>query len=270
MNAIVETVETRMRELGLEFMAAGLESFLESQTHQDNSLAQSLADLMEIESVPRKERAARSRVKLSGMPAIKRIEDFELDWLNGGMTRRQLAELSSLAFVSRKENLILMGPSGLGKTHLMLALAHKACITGHTAWYTSCLDLMENLTRAREQGRLKRRLTWMRKPHIILVDEVGYEELTKEQANLFFQVVNARYEHGSMILTTNKAFGRWAEILNDEAIATATLDRLLHHPHVFSLKGESYRMKDRMKIGVVDPVKPQEKRNSETAEKRNF
>jgi DNA replication protein DnaC len=269
-NAIVETVETRMRELGLEFMAAGLESFLESQARQDNTLTQSLADLMEIELIPRKERAARSRVKLSGMPAIKRLEDFELDWLKGGMTARQLAELSSLAFVLRKENLILMGPSGLGKTHLMLALAHKACMTGHTVWYTSCIDLMENLSRAREQGRLKRRLTWMRKPHIVLIDEVGYEELTKEQANLFFQVVNARYEHGSIILTTNKAFGSWAEILNDEAIATATLDRLLHHAHVFSLKGDSYRMKDRLKIGVVDPVEPQKKRNSETAEKRNF
>lgn len=104
----------------------------------------------------------------------------------------------------------------------------------------------------------------MRKPHIILIDEVGYEELTKEQANLFFQVVNARYEHGSMVLTTNKSFGRWAEVLNDEAIATATLDRLLHHAHVYSLKGDSYRMKDRMKIGVVDPVESQEKRNSET------
>ncbi|TVQ28341.1 MAG: AAA family ATPase [Spirochaetaceae bacterium] len=256
MSVIVETVETRMRELGLEFMAAGLESFLESQARHDSTLAESLADLMEIESIPRKERAARSRVKLSGMPAIKRLEDFELDWLKGGMTRRQLAELSSLAFLPRKENLILMGPSGLGKTHLMLALAHKACLTGYTVWYTSCIDLLEDLTRSREQGRLKRRLTWIRKPHIILIDEVGYEELTKEQANLFFQVVNARYEHGSMILTTNKSFGRWAEILNDEAIATATLDRLLHHAHVFSLKGDSYRMKDRMKVGVVDLVEP--------------
>jgi hypothetical protein len=109
-------------------------------------------------------------------------------------------------------------------------------------------------SRWRGTGRLRRRLTWMRKPHIILIDEVGYEELTREQANLFFQVVNARYEHGSIILTTNKPFGRWAEVLNDEAIATATLDRLLHHAHVFSIKGDSYRMKDRMKIGVVDPV----------------
>ena len=254
MNTLVATVEARMQELGLEFMAAGLESFLESQAHGQNTLAQSLADLMDIEYVPRKERAARSRVKLSGMPSIKHLEDFEPDWLKGGLPPRQLAELSSLAFVERKQNVILMGPSGLGKTHLMLALAYKACMSGHTVWHTSCIDLIEDLTRAREQNRLKRRLTWIRKPHIILIDEVGYEELTKEQANLFFQVVNTRYEHGSMIITTNKPFGRWAEILDDEAIATATLDRLLHHAYVFSLKGDSYRMKDRLKIGVVDPV----------------
>jgi DNA replication protein DnaC len=211
MNVLIETIETRMRELGLDFMAAGLESYLESQARENNTLAQSLADLLELETIPRKERAARSRVKLSGMPAGKRLEDFDLEWLQGGMTARQFAELASLSFVARKENLILMGPSGLGKTHLMLALAHKACMTGSTVWYTSCTDLMEDLSRAREQGRLKRRLTWLRKPHVVLIDEVGYEGLTKEQANLFFQVVNTRYEHGSMILTTNKSFGQWAE-----------------------------------------------------------
>jgi len=254
MNVLVETIENRMQDLGLEFMAAGLESYLEAQSHSDNTLAQSIADLLELEYIPRKERAARSRLKLSGMPSLKRLEDFDLSWLKGGLTAGQLAEISSLSFVDRKENLVLMGPSGLGKTHLMLALAHKACMTGYTVWYTSCIDLIDNLTHAREQGRLKRRLTWLRKPHLILIDEVGYESLNREQANLFFQVINTRYEQGSIIITTNKAFGRWAEILNEEAIATATIDRLLHHAHVFSLKGDSYRMKDRMKIGVVDSL----------------
>lgn len=254
MNVLVESIEERMKDLGLGFMAAGLESFLEAQARSENTLTQSMADLLEIEYLPRKERAARSRLKLSGMPAVKLLEDFELDWLKGGITARQVTELSSLAFIERAENVVLMGPSGLGKTHLMLALAHKACMTEYTVWYTSCIDLIENMSRAREQGRLRRRLTWLRKPHLILIDEVGYETLTKEQANLFFQVVNARYEHGSMILTTNKPFARWAEMLGDEAIATATIDRLLHHAHVYSLKGNSYRMKDRLKIGVVDPV----------------
>ncbi len=254
MNPMIMTIETRMRDLGLHFMADGLESYLESQTQIENTLVQSLADLVEVEYIPRKERAARSRLKLSAMPAVKHLEDFDPEWLVGGLSKRQLADLGSLSFVERKNNLILMGPSGLGKTHLMLALGYKACMTEYTVWHTSFIDLIENLTKAREQGRLRRKLTWMRKPHLMLIDEVGYETLTREQANLFFQVVNARYEHGSIIMTTNKDFGYWSEFMGDEAIATATLDRLLHHAQAFSLKGNSYRMKDRLKIGVVDPV----------------
>ena len=112
---------------------------------------------------------------------------------------------------------------------------------------------MDSLSRAKEQNRLKQRLTWLRRPNILVIDEVGYEPLTPELANLFFQVVNVRYETGSVILTTNKAFGAWAETMRDEAIASATLDRLLHHAHAIVLKGDSYRMKDRLRNGVVDP-----------------
>ncbi len=197
MNTQLLGLHARMDDLGLGFMAAGLESFLESQARSEQSLVQTLNDLLDLELSPRRERAAKSR--------------------------------------------------------LMVALAHKACLTGYTAWYTSCSDLMENLSRAREAGRLKRKLVWLRKPHVLVIDEVGYESLNREQANLFFQVVNARYENGPILITTNKSFGSWSEMMADEAIATATLDRLLHHAHILSLKGDSYRMKDRLKTGVVDP-----------------
>lgn len=197
MNTQLLGLHARMDDLGLGFMAAGLESFLESQARSEQSLVQTLNDLLDLELSPRRERAAKSR--------------------------------------------------------LMVALAHKACLTGYTAWYTSCSDLMENLSRAREAGRLKRKLVWLRKPHVLVIDEVGYESLNREQANLFFQEVNARYENGPILITTNKSFGSWSEMMADEAIATATLDRLLHHAHILSLKGDSYRMKDRLKTGVVDP-----------------
>lgn len=252
MNMPMEQLKARMDDLGLTFMAAGLETFLNDPAQQKKNLVELFTDLLELESIPRKERSARSRLKLSGIPHHKTLEDFDIDWIKGGITSSQISELSTLSFISRKQNVILMGPSGLGKTHLMCALGQKACRNGFTAYYITCTDLIENLTRAKENSRLRRKLTWFRKPHVLLIDEVGYDHLNQEQANLFFQIVNARYEQGSIIMTTNKSFGRWAEIMSDEAIASATLDRLLHHAHIYSLQGDSYRMKERLKAGVVD------------------
>ena len=234
----METAARRMEELGLSFMAAGLESFLSEKSRQDAPLMEAIADLIELEYIPRKERMAKTRLKVSGIPQIKRLEDFDLSWLKGGLTERKFKELGSLSFLARQENVILMGPSGLGKTHLLLALAHKACMTGYTAYYLTCMDLMERLVKAREINKLKRKLQWFRKPHLLVIDEVGYENLNQEQATLFFQLINTRYEQGSIIITTNKPFSKWGEMMSDDAVATATLDRLLHHSHVISLKGD--------------------------------
>jgi len=252
MNSRHDMIISRMEELGLSFMAAGLESFLSSQVNQEAPLIEAIGELIELELIPRKERMAKTRLKVSGIPNGKSLNEFDLSWPKGGLTQKQFNELSTLAFVERRENIILLGPSGLGKTHLMRALGQKACLNGYTAYYISCLDLLERLQRSRYQGRLKNKLTWFAKPHILLIDEVGYENLCPEQAALFFQLINTRYERGSIILTSNKPFGKWGEIMADDVVATATLDRLLHHSHVISLKGESYRMKDRIKIGVVD------------------
>lgn len=252
MNVKLASVQSRLDGLGLTFLSAGLDSFLAQPRTEQMTTLDMVSELIDLEVLPRKERSARSRIKLSGMPSIKRLEDFDLGWLKGGLTHRKFGELATLQFVERRENVILLGSSGLGKTHLMLGLAHRACTQGYTAYYTTCTDLMESLVRAKEQGRLKRRLMWLRKANILAIDEVGYEPLTAEQANLFFQVVNTRYEAGSIVMTTNKAFGAWAETMKDEAIASATLDRLLHHAHALVLKGDSYRMKDRIRNGVVD------------------
>lgn len=253
MNQIEQQqLESRMEELGLSFMSAGLESFLAEKERTEQSLFRSLQDLIELEYIPRKERMARTRLKVSGLPDHKLLDDFDLSWLKGGLTEKKFKELSTLNFIERKENIVLMGPSGLGKTHLMIALAHKACMEGFTAYYISCMDLMERLIKARSMNRLKNKLQWFKKPHLLVVDEVGYEKLESEEATLFFQLINSRYENGSVIITTNKSFSQWGEMMSDNAIATATLDRLLHHAHILSLKGDSFRMKDRLKIGVVN------------------
>lgn len=252
MSDMTTTLVERLESLGLGVLAASLESFLGDPARKDETVLESFASLIDIEYTARKERSARTRLKLSGMPAAKRIDDFDMGWLKGGLSQARLRELASLSFIERRENILFLGPSGLGKTHLMLALGHHACMSGYSVYYLSCRDALESLRRAGEQNRLKRKIKWFGKPHLLLLDEVGYEPLSPEQANLLFQLINVRYENGSIIMTSNKTFGKWAELMSDEAVATAMLDRLLHHAHVFSLKGDSYRMKDRLKVGVVN------------------
>lgn len=247
----VAALSGELEELGLSFMAAGLESFLADPRRGELTLVESLRELVGIENASRRERTARTRLKLSGMPQSKRLEDFDLSWLKGGLPQNRFEELRSLAFIERKENVVFLGPSGVGKTHLMLALGQQACMSGYSAYYLSCRDAVERLLRACEQNRLRKALSWFRKPHVLLIDEVGHEPLTPEQAHVLFQLVNVRYESGPIIMTSNRAFGKWAELMSDEAVATAMLDRLLHHAHVFSLKADSYRMKDRLRVGAV-------------------
>jgi len=246
-----ETLSMKLEELGLYFMASSLESYLAEQSRNDNTLLERIIDLVELEYIPRKERAARTRLKISGMPQYKQLCDFDLSWLKGGLSRQKFEELSALAFIDRKENIFLLGPSGVGKTHLLLGLGTKACQNGYSAYYMTCHDLVESLLRAKEQNRLKRKLMWFRKPNVLMIDEVGYEPLSPEQAHVFFQLINIRYEIGSIIMTSNKPFSKWAELMSDEAVATAILDRLLHHCHTLSLQADSYRMKERLKVGAV-------------------
>ena len=251
-NVKLITLKERMEELGLSFMAAGFDSFLEEQARNENTLLDRIYDLIETELIPRKERAGKTRLKISAIPQYKTLEAFDLSWLKGGLTQEKFNEISTLSFVERKENVFFLGPSGVGKTHLMSALGCKACISGYSAYYISCHDLVESLIKAKEQNRLSRKLRWFAKPNILLVDEVGYEPLNAEETHVLFQLINVRYETGSMIMTSNKTFGRWTEFMNnDEAVATASLDRLLHHCHIVSLQADSYRMKDRMKVGAV-------------------
>lgn len=250
----LEILKSQVEQLGLSFILGNLDSFLHDEARKERPLVETLSDLFDHELILRKQRAAKARLKMSGLPATKTIDEFDSDQLEG-ITRKKLNELRTLCFIERKENIVLMGPSGLGKSHILYALCYEACMQGHTAYHLTCQDLMEKLVRAKQQNRLSRKIRALCKPRLLAIDEIGYQNLTEEEAPLFFQLVAERYEKGSIVITTNKAFGQWGELMGENAIATATLDRLLHHAQVFILKGESYRLKKRIKLGLVPPIK---------------
>jgi DNA replication protein DnaC len=252
--AALEILKNNLTELNLGFALSYIETFLHDESRKERPLLETLSDLFGHELTMRRQLAAKTRLKLSRLPSVKCIDDFKVEEVEG-ITGKKLAELSSLAFIERNENVVLMGPSGLGKSHILSAIVYKACSEGYTAYFMSAQEILEELVKAKHQNRLKRKLTSFCEPHLLAIDEIGYESLSKEESTPFFNLVAARYEKASIIITTNKTFGQWGELMGDNAIATATLDRLLHHAEVIIMKGESYRIKNRSKLGLVQPLR---------------
>lgn len=216
------------------------------------SFAEFLERLLGAEARARQQRKVSTLMKLATLPAIKTLEQF--DWGQaGGSPKAQIVELAHLAFVERAENVVLLGPSGVGKTHIALALAQRAVLAGHKVRFITAADLMLQLATARGQGRLKEYFNRaVLGPRLLVVDEIGYLPFGREEASLFFNVVAKRYERGSMVLTSNLPFTQWAGAFADDVTLTAAmLDRLLHHAHIVSISGESYRLKDKRRAGTA-------------------
>jgi DNA replication protein DnaC len=214
------------------------------------SFADFLEKVLACELAGRNERRCAVLLNLATMPALKTLEQF--DWSHaGGAPKAQIIELSHLTFVERAENVVLLGPSGVGKTHIALALAHRAVMAGHKVRFITAADLMLQLAAAKAQGRLKEYFNRaVLGPKVLVVDEIGYLPFGRDEANLFFNVVAKRYERGSMVLTSNLPFTQWAgAFADDQTLTAAMLDRLLHHAHIVQISGDSYRLKDKRKAG---------------------
>jgi len=203
-----------------------------------------LAACLEREIAARQSNGGEIRIKAAHFPQRKTIEEFDFDHQRS-LKREVIAHLGALDFIEAKQNVVFLGPPGTGKTHLGIGLSIRACQAGHRTLFATAAEWVDRLAQAHSGGRLHQELARLGRYPLIVIDEVGYIPLEAEAANLFFQLISSRYEQASVIVTSNKPFGRWGEVFGDAVVAAAMIDRLVHHAEVVSMKGDSYRLKDR-------------------------
>lgn len=256
-GSLLERVHGILEELKLTEAGVLLESHLQRASQGDRPYADFLLDLLEAEARARQEERFRQALKRARLPVMKTLEQFDFAF-QPSIDQSQVRELRTLRFVHEAGNVVFLGPPGVGKTHLAVALTVEAIRAGFSAQFITAHDLVSDLGKAAREGRLERRLRAFVTPRVLVIDEMGYLPLDEVGATLFFQLVTARYEKGSILLTSNKSYGDWGSVFGDAVMATAVLDRLLHHSTTVNIRGDSYRMKERKKAGLLSSLESRE------------
>jgi len=253
MNLQLERISELTQTLQLPGIEAQAVTLAQQAAKEEWDYLQFLEQILSAECQAKHQRKQSMFTRMAGFPSIKTLEEFDFNFA-AGVPKKTINELATLAFIERKENLVLLGPSGVGKTHIACALGYKAAQAGIKTRFVSASDLILQLSIAQRQDKYKAVLQRsVLAPKLLIIDEIGYLPFSAQESKLLFEVVAKRYEKGSIILTSNLPFGQWGNIFaNDTALTSAMLDRVLHHSHIVQIKGDSYRIKEKKQAGLIE------------------
>jgi len=240
---IYNQVINNLQKLKLDKMSMYLSTYLDEINKNNISFIDALLNLTEKEIEFKEQRASEFNIRVAGFPFIRTLDEFDFEF-QPSINKKEVLDLATLRFIEEKKNILLVGSTGVGKTHIATSIGIEAAKKRVSTYFITCHDLVTKLSIAYQENRLKDALKTFNKYKLLIIDEIGYLPVDKNGVNLLFQLITKRYEKSSTIITTNQHFSKWGEVFSDSMLANAILDRLLHHSYVFNITGDSYRLKD--------------------------